>query len=101
MNSPIYFKIKVIKVIENPKRFGLRKLMQFYDIFGEKSVVVVNHSNIVRNSGCIKPQAKHCVYIVAGSRGVCLRTESIQHDATAAAAHGNRREKGNKRNFRR
>lgn len=38
-------------------------------------------------------------YVVAGSRGVCFRAESVQHDAATAAAHRDRREKGNKQPF--
>lgn len=36
------------------------------------------------------------MYFVAGARRVCFWAESVQHDAAAAAAHRNRREKGNK-----
>lgn len=36
------------------------------------------------------------VYFVTGARGVCFRAKPVQHDAATAAAHRDRREKGNK-----
>lgn len=33
-------------------------------------------------------------FLVAGSRGVCLRAKSIEYDTETSAAHGHSREKG-------